>query len=295
MKNFIKAFLWFLVLALLALFLHYFYGEKTCGVCDANKPKVEVEPVGPIKNAVVQLAEFTIKASDGSTAFKFPEGFVVNANNGTVAIPQGMQGFKDSIYNFLNKNQNKELLITAKYLKSEGKAIGMDRAKFLKEVLVKAQINPDRIVPKAVLSDYSYAKDAKYGEGIAMVFQNVSADHAKAVEASITSKTLYAHFGSADFKADRTLKAYAFELNNYLKMNPTKNVTITGHTDNKGSSSGNYNLGLKRAKQVMIYLISQGIDKPRISSKSQGENVPVASNDTEEGRAKNRRISIAVK
>ena len=294
MKNFFKAFLWFLVLALFALFFHYIYGEKACGVCDSNATKVEQEPVKSEKT-VQQFSEFMITAADGSTVFKFSKGFVVNSLNGEVEIPNAMIGFKDSIFNYLNRNQGKELLITAKYLNPEGASRGMDRAQFLKNLLVKAQINPNRIIPKAVLSEYSYDTDTKYGNGIAMTFQNVSVENAKAIESSITSKTLYAAFASTEFKADRTLQAYALELKNYLQNNPTKNVTVTGHTDNVGTSSGNYNLGLKRAKQVTSYLISQGIATAKIKSKSKGETTPVATNNTEEGRAKNRRISIDVK
>ena len=294
MKNFFKAFLWFLVLALVALFFHYIYGEKACGVCDINVTKVQKEPATS-KKTVQQFSEFIITAADGSTVFKFPKGFVVNSLNGEVELPKAMQGFKDSIYNYLNTNQEKELLITAKYLKTEGEPLGIDRAKFLKNLLVMAQINPNRIIPKAMLSEYSYDASAKYADAIAMVFQNISVENAKIIEASITSKTLYAAFASETFKADRNLQAYALELKNYLENNPTKKVTITGHTDNKGSQTINYGLGLKRAKQVTSYLVSQGIAKTKIKSKSKGETAPVGTNDTEEGRAKNRRITIEVK
>ena len=206
-----------------------------------------------------------------------------------------MLGFKDSIFNYLNKNQGKELLISAKYLNDEGESRGYDRANFLKNLLVnEAKINPARIIPKAVLSDYSYGDDGQYHGGISMLFTNNSDKTKDALAKSITSKVLYADFGATDFKADRTLEAYVFELKNYLNNNPTQKVNITGHTDNVGKAASNYRFGLKRANNVMNYMISSGIDARRCKSFSNGELAPVASNKTEEGRAKNRRITITV-
>ena len=295
MQNFIKALLWFLLLALVALFANYLFGDKACGLCNtaSHTPNTE-ESIKPLEKVTEKLSKFTISAADGSTVFEFPDDFIINAQNAGVTFPEKMKHFKDEIYNYLNDNQGKELLITAKYLNSEGEPRGIDRAAFLKSLLVKAGVNANRIIPKAVLSEYSYDENEKYNKGIAMMFRNVSEDNIAAIEASITNKTLYAEFGAAEFKADRTLKGYAFELKNYLNKYPNKSVIVTGHTDSKGNAGANYNLGLKRAKQVVDFLISQGVAKVKIKSLSQGEKNPIATNDTDEGRAKNRRITIDV-
>jgi len=295
MKKFFIAFLLFLILAFIEALSHYFYGENHCGVC-ANKKVQEQKAPELTTSKVKNLTEFIITDTKGNTLFKFPEAFVINASNGNVALSKNSQSFKDSIFNFLNKNQGKELLISAKYLDSEGEQRGLDRAQFLKDILVnEAKINPNRIVPKAVMSDYSYDESSNYSQGIAMLFRNVSEETKTKLEASITNKTLYSQFGATDFKPDRSLQAYALELKNYLNNNPTKKVKITGHTDNVGSDAANYNFGLKRAKNVMNYLISRGIDKQKLTAFSKGEKEPIASNETEEGKAKNRRITISVK
>lgn len=78
-----------------------------------------------------------------------------------------------------------------------------------------------------------------------------------------------------------------------LKDNPAKSVKITGHTDNVGDLVYNYTLSKRRAESVKAYLVSKGIDTRRIVTDGVGWTHPLAPNDTEEGRAKNRRIEIS--
>lgn len=84
-------------------------------------------------------------------------------------------------------------------------------------------------------------------------------------------------------------------LTNLLKQNPTLKIAISGHTDNVGSDSANMVLSTGRANAVRDYLIGQGIEPDRITAKGFGERQPVASNDTEEGRQKNRRVEFRLK
>ena len=151
------------------------------------------------------------------------------------------------------------------------------------------------LVAKAVLSDYSFDSEGNYANGIAMLFNTISDKAKEAFEKSISNKILYSEFAAVEFKPDRTLQAYAFELKNYLSKYSDKKVTITGHTDDVGGNKGNYKFGLKRANNVMNYLISQGVASNRLKAYSKGETAPIASNKTDEGRAKNRRITIEVK
>jgi len=71
-------------------------------------------------------------------------------------------------------------------------------------------------------------------------------------------------------------------------------VACNGYTDSVGSDAYNMRLGQRRADSVRDYLVSQGIDSSRIRTESFGESNPVASNDTAEGRAENRRVEIVV-
>ncbi len=70
---------------------------------------------------------------------------------------------------------------------------------------------------------------------------------------------------------------------------------LVGHTDNVGNANKNHALGLKRAKMIRDMLIERGAPENRIFADSKGETSPIESNDTKEGRSKNRRVGITIK
>ena len=85
-----------------------------------------------------------------------------------------------------------------------------------------------------------------------------------------------------------------YKLPSLLKSNQKLQVALHGHTDNIGNPSDNLVLSNNRAKAVLDYLASNGIEKSRMSFKGFGETKPIASNSTEVGRAKNRRTVFVV-
>ncbi|MFM5953974.1 MAG: OmpA family protein [Novosphingobium sp.] len=98
--------------------------------------------------------------------------------------------------------------------------------------------------------------------------------------------------GSATLKPAfrETLDKVAASLIEY----PDSLVDVYGHTDSTGSDSFNQTLSENRARTVMNYLVSKGVPAARLRSQGFGETMPVASNDTPEGRAKNRRVEIKI-
>lgn len=95
-----------------------------------------------------------------------------------------------------------------------------------------------------------------------------------------------------------TLKPESFtELNkvvDFLEQNGTVEIEIAGHTDNKGSDDYNATLSQGRSQAVVDYLVKQGIDGARLTAHGYGESKPIDTNDTEEGRANNRRVEFTV-
>ncbi len=85
------------------------------------------------------------------------------------------------------------------------------------------------------------------------------------------------------------------EVAEILEKNPqiTK-IRIEGHTDSKGGKRMNKRLSGKRAKSVRDYLADKGVDRDRMSSKGYGQAKPIADNDTDEGRAENRRVEFNI-
>ena len=76
----------------------------------------------------------------------------------------------------------------------------------------------------------------------------------------------------------------------YMTHKKSARIEISGHTDNVGNPKGNKDLSERRAQVCRDYLVSKGIDAARVTAVGNGEERPIASNDTEEGRQKNRRI-----
>lgn len=79
-----------------------------------------------------------------------------------------------------------------------------------------------------------------------------------------------------------------------LKACPTARVTVSGYTDNAGSEGINIPLSTQRANTVAEFLIANGVARDHVTAKGLGSVNPIASNDTAEGRLKNRRVEITV-
>lgn len=102
---------------------------------------------------------------------------------------------------------------------------------------------------------------------------------------------IYFDFDKADIKPDS--KPQLDQIGKLLTDHPDIKLTVTGHTDNQGS--GDYNLALsrRRADAIVAALVRDyGISADRLSAQGMGASAPIASNDTDEGRAKNRRVEL---
>jgi outer membrane protein OmpA-like peptidoglycan-associated protein len=87
------------------------------------------------------------------------------------------------------------------------------------------------------------------------------------------------------------------EINRLLQLmneNPTLRVQINGYTDNVGKPADNLKLSAARAKAVVDYLVSKGVDLKRLAYKGFGETKPIGDNKTEAGRAMNRRTEFVI-
>jgi len=120
------------------------------------------------------------------------------------------------------------------------------------------------------------AKVERVGEGIVVEFN---------------SKILFG-FDRSDLtnSAEGNLKDLVTILNKY----PDTNIEIQGHTDNAGTDEYNQGLSERRAGSVSAYIRGKGISSSRISIKGFGESAPKYSNDTEDGRALNRRVDFLI-
>ncbi len=142
------------------------------------------------------------------------------------------------------------------------------------------------------------AKDFYYSLSVGLVFPRAHEAKLEAtgvrvkpeVGQTIALEGIQFATGSAEIlpSSESTLaKTYAT-----LENNPEIEIEIQGHTDNVGAAETNLKLSQERAAAVKTYLVNKGVSASRITTKGFGEQKPVASNDTPEGRQKNRRIEF---
>ncbi|CAM5795708.1 OmpA family protein [Rhizobacter fulvus] len=96
--------------------------------------------------------------------------------------------------------------------------------------------------------------------------------------------------GSAAIKPP--LRAVLDPFANSLRDDPTARLLIVGHTDNTGSAAINNPLSVERAQSVRDYLVTRGVAGARVETAGRGDREPIASNASDAGRAKNRRVEI---
>jgi outer membrane protein OmpA-like peptidoglycan-associated protein len=123
------------------------------------------------------------------------------------------------------------------------------------------------------------------GTGVEVVRQgdNITLDMPSNVTFAFDSSNLNSQFYTVLDKVADTLKEYDKTV-----------VEVAGHTDSVGSDAYNQTLSEKRANSVADYLSGHGMQRTRMVTIGAGEGHPVASNDTEEGRAQNRRVEITI-
>jgi outer membrane protein OmpA-like peptidoglycan-associated protein len=131
---------------------------------------------------------------------------------------------------------------------------------------------------KKIEEEIPGAEVERVGEGINVTFDESSGVYFDTEKYNINSKSR------------ETLNKLA----DIFKEYPQTNILVEGHTDNTGSDSYNLTLSKNRAQAVTGYMVESGIDRGRFTTKWYGESQPKYDNTTEDGRAKNRRVELAI-
>lgn len=109
---------------------------------------------------------------------------------------------------------------------------------------------------------------------------------------SIKLNNIYFDFDRADIKDESYTELD--RVHKFLTDNPELKIEISAHTDAQGGDDYNRQLSQKRAESVVAYLISKGIDGTRLTAVGYGEADPISDNESEEGRAQNRRVEMKI-
>ena len=110
---------------------------------------------------------------------------------------------------------------------------------------------------------------------------------------SVVLKNVFFETNKYDLKDESRVEL--MKLHSFMQNNPAVSIEISGHTDNVGNDNDNQTLSENRAQAIYNFLIENGIEADRLSYKGYGETQPIDTNDTEEGRANNRRSEFKIK
>lgn len=116
----------------------------------------------------------------------------------------------------------------------------------------------------------------------------------KPIEEGISMVLPNVFYETGRFELKSESEAELLVLYRFLERNPGIRIEIQGHTDNVGNDADNLTLSRQRAEAVQAFLVEKGIAPERLQARGYGETRPVADNDTETGRAKNRRTEIQI-
>lgn len=276
--------------------------ECLTGAADASPLEESAVPSAP------EATSYPFAFSDGAYAYNVNDNFNFNVSSSTILEPISQDvrdGIIPGLKNHLVGNPEKVITIVGLYKDDERNDsafpnLGLARANAVKNYFVSQEIPSNQIntmgklMPEMVARDNVYlgpigysigAKAADTEEQIKMLYEKIEAD----------PLVLYFETGQASIDLSAEQRQKFADISRYLDMVPKADAEVIGYTDNVGRRRANIQLGQERADFAKAYLVRNGIVEDRIRADSRGPRDPIASNDTEEGRAKNRRTVISIR
>ncbi len=161
------------------------------------------------------------------------------------------------------------------------------------EYIVSLPINKEYALNATVEGYLFYSENFMLkGGDITKPFKKDAPMHKIEVGKSVVLKNVFFDTDKYDLKPKS--KVELDKLISFMQKNTTVKIELGGHTDSVGNAKANQVLSDNRAKAVYDYLVDKGIAKDRLTTKGYGDTKPIASNDTEEGRAENRRTEFKI-
>lgn len=210
-----------------------------------------------------------------------------------------------SVKDYFIAHEDEGLIITGFYDDTEKNRsllpdLGMARAEALKAWLTESGMSHRQISTRSHVNiNLSFLRDTLLDGLIFEVIdelpeEGLSEKELSDLEKKLSSsaRNLYFETGATSLVVDDTLRWYIRDLKQYLNANREASILLVGHTDNVGEAQQNLEYGQQRADFTRDLLNVAGIDKAQVNTDSRGESEPIATNDTEEGRSKNRRVEI---
>ncbi len=244
---------------------------------------IEIPNTDLTDNASGNIPETTIEEVSGPIVFAWSDDEPITSAE--------WESFRDSILSELD--QSDILEITGNYYLEEdnntaAEDLGWARANQVRNLF--SLLDNERIKLESQLiesSDNQEPTSTFNAVGFRRVINN------DAVKEIAGRMVIHFPFASDEMLDNPQLHTYLDDLVDRLQQTDEK-VHLVGHTDDSASSARNMSLGQMRAEAIRDLLIRKGLEASRITTESKGENDPIASNDTDEGRRLNRRVELTI-
>jgi len=260
---------------------------------------------------VLSFTTFCGGSADTTAKFLFTDGafksssvdaFSFKKNGVLAAVPASTNGELRKVAAHFKSNEDRTLSLVGNYYPDEkytgDSNLGKERAEVIKTKLVKFGAPADRIITSGKKMTGTLEGNKIYN---AVVFEGIDNVEGEA-ETNVEEKAFsvldpYAvRFATGVTKPEMTdeLRNYLDLALTYINENPGKVLMVTGYTDNEGDAKSNLKLSKKRAEIVRRLLRDNGVKSGQVEYQGKGDANELESNDTEEGRALNRRVEITI-
>lgn len=244
---------------------------------------------------------------DGNYEITAAETFSFFKSGADPDIPPSTKEAFKTLAAHLKDQPNRQLTLLGIYSPNESNGTGFEnlgqaRANSIRDYLMDLGVPKKKIKVKGgSFGNASFANGVMYG-GVYFRFQNVNERPVSPIIGEETrSKDLfqpvniYFDVNEYDLILTDDLEDYLKDIKYFLRKNSNAQISITGHTDNKGSGDANLSLSETRARNVKKFMIRSGFDPKRLEIEYRGEEAPLNGNTTEESKRKNRRVELRLR
>ena len=292
-----------LLIGLLAsvLFLGQWFYAKKANCCDISAAVSISSIAAPTasQNAAIVINDAAAFNAQYGDNLRFKQ----STFNYATPISAPLTGVFKQTASYLKAHPDRSLKVTGYYTEGEKNGstfptLGLARANSIKMMLTGFGASASQIeMDDFKTADLTFRNDTLIG-GASYVFSGLVKNDVRLadIEKRIKAKPLVVYFGTnqSNLELSAQQKQDFSDLQYYLEHKEGVKSKVTGHTDNVGNLDKNIALSKSRAEFVRAYMVKVGFPVVKINTDGKGPNVPITSNDNDEGRSKNRRVEIGI-